>query len=374
MKKRTFCGFTLVELLVVIAIIAVLIALLLPAIQAAREAARRSQCTNHLKQIGIAVHNFHDTLQGLPPAAIGGVNDTEVRTAQARASFWALIFPFIEQPALYEYMSTAKFSNRFANTWWRGDGTGTMAITEELRKGFGSVANYRCPSRRGGGPLITEIPNATVTDEWSYGCAGPRGDYAFVLSFARPRANEPGDGGDSASVQHYYRTWWPMRSVESHYGPFRCAVLMENNPNNWTPRDTFARMTDGTSNQIIVGEKHIHPDLLNVCDVNVTSQHTRRSDCSFLTGGDPWLPPVARIVRRWNMESATGARNNFGISLPNNTGNMSYDNAMFGSWHPGICHFLFGDGTVHPLPVTLPEISLSRLGTVDDGEQVTLPQ
>jgi prepilin-type N-terminal cleavage/methylation domain-containing protein len=371
MKKTTIFAFTLVELLVVIAIIGVLIALLLPAIQAAREAARRSQCTNHLKQIGIAVHNFHDTLQGLPPAAIGGVSTTD-SNPHARASFWALIFPFIEQPALYEYMSTAKFSSRFGNAWWRGDGTGAMAITEELRNGFGSVTNYRCPSRRGGGPLITEMPDASATDSWSYGCAGPRGDYAFVLSFMRPKANETGDGGDLATVQHYYKTWLPMRSVESHFGPFRCAVLMENSANNWTPRDTFARMTDGTSNQIIVGEKHIHPDLFNVCDVNVTDQHARRSDCSFLTGGDPWLPAVARIVRRWEMDTTT--RTNLGISLPNNTSNMTYDNAMFGSWHPGVCHFLFGDGTVHPLPVTLPEISLSRLGTVDDGEQVTLPQ
>ena len=69
-------GFTLVELLVVIAIIGVLIALLLPAVQAAREAARRTQCTNHMRQLGIAVHNYHDSTQWLPPSRVGDGHQT----------------------------------------------------------------------------------------------------------------------------------------------------------------------------------------------------------------------------------------------------------------------------------------------------------
>ena len=80
-------GFTLVELLVVIAIIAILIALLLPAVQAAREAARRTQCTNHLKQVALAVHNFQSARNAVPPAYLSG---------SGHATCLVLIMPYIE--------------------------------------------------------------------------------------------------------------------------------------------------------------------------------------------------------------------------------------------------------------------------------------
>src|SRR2546430_1890949 len=88
---RTRRGFTLIELLVVIAIIAVLIALLLPAVQAAREAARRMQCVNNLKQIGIAMHNYHDVPNVLPPGS----------RSCCWGTYFHFILPYVEQSAAF---------------------------------------------------------------------------------------------------------------------------------------------------------------------------------------------------------------------------------------------------------------------------------
>src|SRR5947209_4068194 len=100
-------AFTLIELLVVIAIIAVLIALLLPAVQAAREAARRSQCVNNLKQLGLAMHNYHDTMGSFPIGAMGvrslvsgGIYPGGTAIANARRTWAWLLLPYLEQGAM----------------------------------------------------------------------------------------------------------------------------------------------------------------------------------------------------------------------------------------------------------------------------------
>lgn len=132
-KLKRHSGFTLVELLVVIAIIGILIALLLPAIQAAREAARRSQCTNNLKQLGLALHNYHDTYILLPPAFL-----TKYVGTTATSSCWgwgAFVLPFMEQQALSDVVQP-------------GQGTLFDATNDPIRRAAMQVglAAYTCPS------------------------------------------------------------------------------------------------------------------------------------------------------------------------------------------------------------------------------------
>src|SRR5688500_18954736 len=105
MVRRRKSGFTLVELLVVIAIIGVLVALLLPAVQAAREAARRTQCVNNLKQLGLGIHNYHDTYKVIPPGALDfGATPTAGPTIPSWG-FATKILPFIEQGTVYDRLN-----------------------------------------------------------------------------------------------------------------------------------------------------------------------------------------------------------------------------------------------------------------------------
>lgn len=125
-------GFTLIELLVVIAIIAVLIALLLPAVQQAREAARRTQCRNNLHQLGLALHNYHDTHSCFPPRSIGvRVGATACDAYGASTAGWAvMLLPFIDEQALYN-------ATNFDLPMY--DGANTTVSKSQL-------AQYRCPT------------------------------------------------------------------------------------------------------------------------------------------------------------------------------------------------------------------------------------
>ena len=140
MRTRSRSGFTLIELLVVIAIIAVLlIALLLPAVQAAREAARRMQCVNNLKQIGLALHNYHSTINTFPMGSSLGFSPSYERVGNGGWSDWsvhALLLPYLEQTPLYN-------AANFRFDAGLDDGTsGPINATVYLTR----IAGFLCPS------------------------------------------------------------------------------------------------------------------------------------------------------------------------------------------------------------------------------------
>jgi type II secretory pathway pseudopilin PulG len=353
----------LVELLVVIAIIGVLIALLLPAVQAAREAARRMQCANHLKQQGIAIHNFHDTNNGLPPSAI----------RENAVSFWGLIYPFMEQIPLYNFLMARGIQNDLNENWWIGaagsGGTSGVLMNDDYRKAFGSVTAYRCPTRRGGGSLIVNN-GLTAGNTYSDCRPGPQTDYAFVCL---------GQGYAVSRQTETTRTdanWYIIGNeinAQVMRGPFRRSI---GTAPQWSPRDTFARIVDGTSNQFFVGEKHISQDNLGLCNKSSeTSQHLA-GDCSYLGGTRDTAyrtPAMARAILHWNWDYIM-TPDSYPLAIsPTDRPTTPAHRSGFGSYHPGICQFLLGDGVVRGVRVSTPvESILVPYSDVEDGKTVTL--
>jgi prepilin-type N-terminal cleavage/methylation domain-containing protein len=370
LRRQT--AFTLVELLVVIAIIGMLIALLLPAVQAAREAARRMQCSNHLKQIGLAIHNFHDSLQGIVPQGVYNHN---------RVSGFGLLYPFIEQDSLYNiirkepYMSSSGTETAglvVSNFWW-----GSLGDPE--RRGFSSVQTYLCPSRRGGGQMNDNRTNNENDNGDSPDGGGPLGDYAMV--FATTSITR----GDWATALQY-----PSEIAKLH-GPFRPAIAsVAGTRISWEPRDTFAHVADGLSNQFFIGEKHIPLGRLGKCPNTAYSGATvgvarNMGDCSYLQSGNRKTVSHARAIVNWDKWGAGGAPVNVEYTYPllraadfsddtgHNTSHSPIFQMTFGSWHPGLCQFVLGDGAVRGVNVTTALAVLRALAIVDDGATVALP-
>ena len=377
-------GFTLVELLVVIAIIGVLIALLLPAVQAAREAARRMQCANNLKQVGLAVHNFHDTMQGLPPSVIDG----------GRASFFVLILPYMERESLYQPLMNGPnghsqmFAERYGNyncdvttsfAWWKG-------LSLEEKKQIGSVSHYLCPSRRSGTAYIEDVDG---TDLAGFGAPGPQTDYAF-MTFGNYRSSTPPGGYQLTNGTPWDVNWYNSFYVgdqtlpfstgnpywwEGARGPFRvssCRITgsaggtgSAGTLTEWTPRDTIAWIQDGTSNQLIFGDKYINMQTLGLCG----SGSQQRADCSYLTAYNEQTTSLARTTDNGGTGAGVLVRPG-SSSLKNAAGGGDHG---FGSAHPGVCQFLLMDGSVRAIALTTPQTILGPLGCVNDGTAVSVP-
>ena len=362
-----------------IAIIGILIALLLPAVQAAREAARRMQCTNHLKQIGLSIHNFHDSQRGLPPASIAfGFEPGRWN----QATMWPFIYPYLEQTALYEQFANANFEGHlganskgfnayFSNEWWWNDSNKAGGLNAELRKQHASVSALSCPSRRApGGMADSGSRDGIGSDTLS---SGPQGDYAIVVFF---ESTETG------------RVWWHiggnlLNNPPYHKGPIRQATITVTTPvhdsNSWKPRDSFSWWADGTSNQLVIGEKHIPNGYVGRCDMDGWEQIggtyylLSRGDCSILNVGEERTPPSFRIVRFIHPVHAPNGDYAPGIATPNTKTFSGWFSAYFGSAHAGTCNFVLGDGSVQGISATIDPINFGWLGCVNDGRAVSLP-
>jgi prepilin-type N-terminal cleavage/methylation domain-containing protein len=188
-------GFTLVELLVVIAIIGVLVSLLLPAVQSARESARRMSCQNNLRQVALAVHNYHDTNKSFPPAS--------TNSTLSGSSGFAAILPFIEQSALYSQYDFAKGNSDPANL---------NAVSQRIK-------TYICPSCF----FARKVPSG----DCDANLRAP-GTYAFCVG-----SNDPYGVGSTGNPQTN--------------GAIMTAGSQLTN---------FATITDGASNTFLLGETH----------------------------------------------------------------------------------------------------------------------
>jgi prepilin-type N-terminal cleavage/methylation domain-containing protein len=349
----SFLGFTLVELLVVIAIIGLLIALLLPAIQAAQEAARRAQCSNNLKQVGLAVHNFSDALQGLPPLSV----------FSHKPGFHTFLFPYVEQQALWDFLNEQRrvFAPHFSFSTVSGNPyyptfpdvtVGFNNLTDDFKEAFGGLAWTRCPS-------------SGIEPYFSY---GPTSSYIVPIIF-----------GTAANRNAWYNAYFEA-GVNDAFGPFRSASVSmngtasstatgsHNNVESWKLRDEIvSRWSDGTSNQIILTEKHVP-----AWAKTPLNNQGRSWNGSYLMCWSDWRAGggFARLVTdQTDLIAASTANITLNTQLPVNGTASSF----IGSSHPSVVNTLKGDGSVSGISKTISSVSFYRLCHVSDGNVVTDP-
>jgi prepilin-type N-terminal cleavage/methylation domain-containing protein len=313
MRKRKFissAGFTLVELLVVIAIIGILVSLLLPAVQQAREAGRRSMCSNNLKQLGLAIHNFHDTYKYSPPVHTGGVNSGN---ADKYGTWFVVILPYLEQQALYDQFDLKQ-------TWDAGPNPAAAALPAA------SLSVYMCPTRRGGVNMSDNVPQVGAT-----------GDYA-ASSVA------------SANYQHQFQALNVLYGGMVGCGPNRQGAV-------WKGRIGFQNVTDGLSNTLFVGEKHVY-----VADMNKGGNNGGSGDGNLY---------VTQTTGWWECHSVRQTDHPNGLGRGPNDQRANRFHTM-GSWHPGICQFLWGDGSIRAVSNNIDIATLRLLADRRDGTAVTL--
>lgn len=351
-RRHRFSGFTLIELLVVIAIIAILIALLLPAVQQAREAARRTQCRNNLKQIGLALHNYHDAHQTFPPALIGSGRYCWPTTAPAgylrvNTTGWVLLLPYLDQSPMYNSYNFNVASSFSLNTNCTSQvaplppNQTTTAINRPIFSR--SLAVMNCPSdpvTTAG--VITNVPDQT--NQFYEANQVARSNYLF-------------------STGHY-------TDYNASYGSFKQSTNIVHV--GAFGNDGAARIqdiTDGTSNSIAVGEsKHIHTATIYgpYWGAGVhTAVHGRLINNATWEGAHGNCPAnsVQTAIRYSQINWDT-----------NCDGTKRQYAWQFGSYHVGGAQFVMCDGSVKFISENIDYYNvLLWMGRVADGRTFQLP-
>jgi len=303
-------GFTLIELLVVIAIIAVLIALLLPAVQAAREAARRTQCVNNLKQIGLALHNYHDAIGAFPMGYAAQSQSQNVNGKTDTAPGWGwgtMILPYLEQGPLFNAVNFSLAVEAPQNT--------TVIQT--------TITTYLCPSDPTSG--LFQVSNAS----------------GVVLATVAPSSYAASVGGDETDTA----TGIINNGLGTGLGT---GVMFRNS------RIRIADITDGTSQTIAVVER-AWSNASGLWAGAVTNGVIRRGPTNRCPPTGELFYPAATLVQAHCHLINT-------ISDPD--GGLDDTSSL----HPGGANFLFADGSVHFL-----KSILGDAGTRPDGSTIYLP-
>jgi prepilin-type N-terminal cleavage/methylation domain-containing protein/prepilin-type processing-associated H-X9-DG protein len=334
-------GFTLIELLVVIAIIAILIALLVPAVQKVREAAARAQCQNNLKQIGLAVHNYHDSTKQLPPSYV----------RQDWATWAVFILPYLEQDNIYKLWDVQL-------RYYDQPNKGNASLDPTPR----NVPVYFCPSRRGvegfsvdNGGTDKDVPSAFT------GMAHrPGGLSDYAASHGTDVATLEGNGALSIGL--------PMSAVQPGGAPWTNLASMFSSPlgtriTSWVSQTKFASITDGTSNTLLIGEKYVRPAMRWGKNEDRSVYNGQFARVFRRAAGAPTkvtTPPAAPFPLVTDLKDAwigtTPIRETF---------------QRFGSWHSGVCQFVFCDGSVRTVNTSVTDATLGRLAERADGLPIT---
>jgi prepilin-type N-terminal cleavage/methylation domain-containing protein/prepilin-type processing-associated H-X9-DG protein len=328
--QRRYRGFTLVELLVVIAIIGVLVALLLPAVQAAREAARRSQCVNHLKQMGLAWQNHHDA-QGFFPSGGWGwwwVGDADRGAGKEQPGGWIYhMLPYMEQQQLHQL---------------GGDGQPEVITAAQRESAIQQIETpletMNCPSRRpaslyphplGAGGYLRNAGVADVSGRSDYGANGGE----ELIEWGGP-GMQPGSMADAVAGIFVN----PSKMAECTGVSYQRSEVQ------------LRQVTDGTTQTYLVGEKYRNPD-------HYETGQTPSDDHPLTTGDD------------YDVHCYASRRGRFQAPLQDTPG---FDEAhwRYGSSHPGGFNVAMCDASVQFTSFDITEETLRRLTNRNDEKVV----